>query len=112
MTPGATLRAGNPVAEWLDCFIVMVDVPVSDAEVALIKRGMAAEVVLEGESVTREASVLLTRGRRWGATTLPPAPRDVVSAGRKCCSMQGSAMSLGLESSSMPAIRPSLWPSR
>ena len=80
VAPGATVRAGNPVAEWLDCSIVMVGVPVSDAEVPLIKPGMAAEVVLEGESVTREASVLLTRG---SASTLGRDDLAALAKGRR-----------------------------
>jgi hypothetical protein len=59
---GATVRAGDAVAEWLDCSDLMVDVPVSDAEVPLIRPGMRAEVILEGESRTREGQALLTRG--------------------------------------------------
>jgi multidrug resistance efflux pump len=62
VAPGATVRAGEPVAEWLDCSILMVDVPVADAEVSLIRPGMRADVILEGEAVARVASVLLTRG--------------------------------------------------
>jgi HlyD family secretion protein len=59
---GAAVQAGTPVAEWLDCSVLMIDVPVSDAEASLITPGMDAEVVLEGESLTRKASVLRTRG--------------------------------------------------
>ena len=31
---------GSPVAEWLDCSVMLVDVPVSDVEVALLRPGM------------------------------------------------------------------------
>ena len=77
--PGATVRAGNPVAEWLDCSSLMVDVPVSDAEVSLIRPGMQAEVVLEGESLSREARVLLTRG---SASTLGRDDLAALAKGR------------------------------
>jgi multidrug resistance efflux pump len=80
VAPGATVRAGNPVAEWLDCSILMVDVPVADAEVPLIKPGMQAEVILEGESVTRAASVLLTRG---SASTLGRDDLAALAKGRR-----------------------------
>jgi multidrug resistance efflux pump len=59
---GAAVQAGTPVAEWLDCSVLMIDVPVSDAEASLMRLGMDAAVVLEGESLTRKASVLRTRG--------------------------------------------------
>jgi hypothetical protein len=41
---------------------MMVDVPVSDVEAALLRPGMSAQVVLEGESGSRQATVLLARG--------------------------------------------------
>lgn len=66
LAPGVTVRAGAAVVEWVDCSVLLVDVPVSDAEVSLLTPGMAAEVVLEGESMTRRARVYLTRGS--GAT--------------------------------------------
>ena len=79
--PGAAVRAGTPVAEWLDCpQALMVDVPVSDAEVSLIRPGMQAEVVLEGESRIRDARVLLTRG---SASTLGRADLAAIAKGRQ-----------------------------
>ena len=80
VAPGATVRAGDPVAEWLDCSILMVDVPVADAEVPLIRPGMRAEVILEGEPVTRTASVLLTRG---SASTLGRDDLAALAKGRR-----------------------------
>ena len=60
--PGATVRSGEPVAEWLDCSALMIDVPLADAEVPLIKTGMEADVVLEGDPEARKGRVLLSRG--------------------------------------------------
>ena len=60
--PAATVAAGDAIIEWIDCAELLVDVPVSDAELPLILRGMAAEIILEGESQKRTATVLLTRG--------------------------------------------------
>lgn len=80
VAPGATVQAGEPVAEWLDCSVLMVDVPVSDAEVPLIRPGLEAEVVLEGESQTRRASVLLTRG---SAATLGRDDLAALAKGRR-----------------------------
>lgn len=60
--PGATVVAGEPVAEWLDCSILMIDVPLSDAEVPLVTPGMTATIVLEGDSIERTGTVLLSRG--------------------------------------------------
>jgi multidrug resistance efflux pump len=79
VAPGATVRAGMPVAEWLDCSVLMVDVPVSDAEVSLLRPGMDADVILEGESVTRKARVLLTRG---SASTLGRGDLAALAKGR------------------------------
>ena len=59
---GASVNIGSPIAEWLDCSVMLVDVPVSDIEVALLRPGMEAEVVLEGEQRPRQAAILLTRG--------------------------------------------------
>jgi multidrug resistance efflux pump len=59
---GAAVDVGTPVAEWIDCDTILVDVPVSDLEVGLLRQGMPAEVVLEGETQVRQGTVLLTRG--------------------------------------------------
>ena len=77
--PGATVRAGDKVAESLNCAGLMVDVPVSDTEVALIRPGMAAELILEGENQTRAGDVLLTRG---SASTLDRDNLAAIAKGR------------------------------
>jgi hypothetical protein len=59
---GAAVEVGTPVAEWLDCAVVLVDVPVSDVEVGLLRKGMSADVVLEGETEVRKGTILMTRG--------------------------------------------------
>ncbi|HZA67602.1 MAG TPA: HlyD family efflux transporter periplasmic adaptor subunit, partial [Geminicoccaceae bacterium] len=59
---GAAVDVGTPIAEWIDCDVILVDVPVSDLEVGLLRKGMPAEVLLEGETEVRQGSVLLTRG--------------------------------------------------
>jgi HlyD family secretion protein len=59
---GTAVNVGTPVAEWIDCDVVLVDVPASDLEVGLLHKGMPADVVLEGETQVRKGSVLLTRG--------------------------------------------------
>ena len=59
---GAAVNVGSPIAEWLDCSVMLVDVPASDIEVALLRPGMAAEVVLEGEQQPRQGTILLNRG--------------------------------------------------
>lgn len=58
----ATVSAGDPLLSWVDCSVLLVDAPVSDAELPLIRPGMNAEVVLEGEAEKRIGTVLLTRG--------------------------------------------------
>lgn len=56
------VKAGDPIVEWIDCGIVLVDVPVSDLEVALLHEGMEARVMLDGERDARPGRVLHIRG--------------------------------------------------
>ncbi|MEM9105945.1 MAG: HlyD family efflux transporter periplasmic adaptor subunit [Pseudomonadota bacterium] len=62
VSPGQTVSAGDVLLRWVDCSIVLVDVPVSDAELPLIRPGMPARVIMEGASREEDATVLLTRG--------------------------------------------------
>ena len=77
---GAAVDVGTPVAEWLDCSRLLVDVPLTDVEVALLRSGAEAQVVLEGESATRLGKVILTRG---AAATLGPIDLAAVAKGRR-----------------------------
>jgi multidrug resistance efflux pump len=77
--PGGDVRAGTPVASWIDCRILLVDVPVSDIEVALLNIGARAEVVLEGERTTHHGTVLLLRG---SASTLGADDLAAIAKGR------------------------------
>lgn len=74
----ATVRAGDPIVEWLDCSVLLVDVPLPDVEIPLITIGMEAEVILDGESAVRKGSVLLARG---SAATL--GREDLVATGEE-----------------------------
>lgn len=78
-TPGATVEAGAPIVEWVDCSVLLVDVPVADAEASLIRTGEAAEVILEGESITRMATVDLVRG---SSATLGRSDLAAIAKGR------------------------------
>ena len=60
--PGAEIEAGAPVATWVDCSILLVDVPLSDLAAALLTVGAPANVVIDGERTAREGTVLMTRG--------------------------------------------------
>lgn len=97
-TLGATanVTAGTTVAAWIDCRLLLVDAPVSDVELALLRPGGPADVVLEGERRARQGKIVLMRGaaailgghdlaavakgRRTGEgqalVTLTPAPDD------------------------------------
>ena len=75
----AAVGIGSPVAEWLDCSVMLIDVPVSDIEVALLRPGLSATVVLEGEREAREATIQLTRG---SAGMLGPKDLAAVAPGR------------------------------
>lgn len=77
---GMAVLQGAPVAEWLDCEELLVDVPISDVEVSLIQPGQAAAVILEGESTSRPAEVLLTRG---SAGTLGHGELAALAKGRR-----------------------------
>jgi multidrug resistance efflux pump len=77
--PGGAVRAGMPVATWIDCSIMLVDVPLSDVEVALLSQGAPADVVLEGEDRVRSGTVLFTRG---SASTLGLDDLAAVAKGR------------------------------
>jgi multidrug resistance efflux pump len=76
---GATLVSGQLLAAWLDCSVLMIDVPVADAEVSLISSGMKAEVILECDTEVRNASVLMTRG---SASTMGKQDLAAVAKGR------------------------------
>ncbi|MGH7125774.1 MAG: hypothetical protein ACREFI_15470, partial [Stellaceae bacterium] len=77
--PGSAVQAGSPVASWVDCNVLMVDAPVSDVELALLPRGAAADVVLEGETRVRHGAVMLTRG---AAATVGHADLAAIAKGR------------------------------
>jgi multidrug resistance efflux pump len=76
---GAAVDVGAPVAQWIDCSVLLVDVPVADVQLALLQAGMPAEVVFEGESTARAGQVLLTRG---AAATLGATDLAAVAKGR------------------------------
>ena len=59
---GMSVAEGTPVAEWIDCTDLLVDMPVSDAEASLITQSDVATVILEGENLVRKARVVLVRG--------------------------------------------------
>jgi multidrug resistance efflux pump len=61
-SPGGVVQPGTSVASWIDCSIMLVDVPVSDVELALLRKGARAKVVIEGERQIRHGTVFLTRG--------------------------------------------------
>jgi hypothetical protein len=77
--PGAAVQAGAPVATWVDCRVIMVDAPVSDVELALLRKGAQAVVVLEGETRVRHGVILITRG---AAATIGQADLAALAKGR------------------------------
>jgi len=77
--PGSAVEPGSPVASWIDCSIMLVDVPASDVEIALLRKGAAANVVLEGEERVRRGTVALTRG---AAATIGQTDLAAVAKGR------------------------------
>ncbi len=79
VAPGASVRAGDPVAEWLNCSTLLVDVPWADFELPLVTVGMEADVILDGETTVRNGRVLLTRG---SASTLDRKDLAAIAKGR------------------------------
>lgn len=77
--PGAAVQAGTPIGSWVDCHILLIDVPVSDVEVALLHKGSAADVVIEGERPTHGTVILL----RGAAATLGSADLAALAKGRR-----------------------------
>lgn len=75
----AAVHAGTPVATWVDCRVLLVDAPVSDAGLSLLRPGASASVVLEGERRAREGTVLLLRG---SASTMGSSELAAVAKGR------------------------------
>lgn len=79
VSSGAVVLAGQAVAEWIDCAVLLVDVPISDVEAALLKIGDPATVLLEGESDERPAQVIQLRG---AASTLDRNDLIALAKGR------------------------------
>jgi multidrug resistance efflux pump len=77
--PGAWVVAGSPVVSWVEPDRLMVDVPLSDAMLALLRPGMQARVVVEGETEARIGEVILTRG---STATLDGKDLAAVAKGR------------------------------
>ena len=77
---GSRVTPGHAIVEWIDCANLMVDVPVSDAELPLLRRGAKAAIVLEGEPRERQGTVLLTRG---SSATLGRVDLAAVAKGRE-----------------------------
>ena len=79
-SPGAAVQPGTPIASWIDCNIMLVDVPVSDVELALLRKGAAARVVIEGERQVRHGTVFITRG---AAATIGTEDLAALAKGRQ-----------------------------
>jgi len=62
VSDGATVRQGEKMFSWIDCKVLLVDVPVTETLAALLQEGMKATVLLEGDSRSHAGTVLLTRG--------------------------------------------------
>ena len=76
----ATVTMGTTVAAWIDFRILLVDAPVSDVELALLRPGGPADVVLEGERRARQGKILLMRG---AAAIIDGSDLAAVAKGRK-----------------------------
>ena len=80
VSAGDFVRAGSPVATWVDCSFMLVDVPVSDVELALLRTDAPAHVLIEGDEKVREGKVYLTRG---AAATVGAEDLAALAKGRR-----------------------------
>jgi multidrug resistance efflux pump len=80
VAPGGAVQPGMPVASWVDCHVLLVDVPLSDVEVALLRKGAAADIVVEGAAEHRHGTVALLRG---AAATVGGADLAAIAKGRR-----------------------------
>jgi multidrug resistance efflux pump len=78
--PGIAVQPGTQVASWVDCSVMLVDVPVSDVEIGLLQKGAAADVVLEGERAVRHGVVMRLRG---ATATIGEADLAAIAKGRR-----------------------------
>jgi multidrug resistance efflux pump len=78
-SPGDFVQAGARIATWVDCSVMLVDVPVSDVELALLPTDAPARVVIEGDRRIREGKVYLTRG---AASTVGADDLAAIAKGR------------------------------
>jgi multidrug resistance efflux pump len=78
-SPMGFVQAGAPIASWIDCRIMLVDVPVSDVELALLRTWAPARVLIEGDRKARDGKVYLTRG---AAATLGADDLAALAKGR------------------------------
>lgn len=78
--PGSAVQPGMPVASWVDCHVLLVDVPVSDVELALLRKGAAADIVVEGAPAHRHGTVTLLRG---AAATIGSVDLAAIAKGRR-----------------------------
>jgi hypothetical protein len=57
----AAVQAGDPIARWIDCAELLVDVPVFDPWLRLLAIGGRGEVMLEREDFWREGEIVALR---------------------------------------------------
>ena len=94
----AAVKQGDKLFSWIDCRVLLVDVPVTETLAALLQQGMRASVLVDGDPETRSGTVLLTRGAssRIGRSDLASISRghkswtaQVVVAIDEAASIQG-----------------------
>ncbi|WP_170303804.1 cyclic nucleotide-binding domain-containing protein [Reyranella soli] len=58
----SAVKQGDRLFSWIDCRVLLVDVPVTETLAALLREGMRATVLLDGDPTSYGATVLQTRG--------------------------------------------------
>ena len=80
VSPGSTVLTGARLVEWIDCSHLIIDVPVPGVQLAFLKPGSEARVLIEGEVDFRSGEVILTRG---SAAILDRSDLAAVAANRE-----------------------------
>ena len=60
--PGSTVGRGAPLFRWIQCSELLIDVPVSDVGLSLLRQGMQATVKIEGIADELSGELVYTRG--------------------------------------------------
>lgn len=76
----SAVKQGDRLFSWINCNVLLVDVPVTETLAALLQAGMRATVLLDGDQTSYQATVLQARG---ASSRIGPLDLASVSRGHK-----------------------------